>query len=390
MERLTFTENQTEAAAVRLSAIEAAGLNATQLVQVTPLPDRRWEMRPCLNKVGAIRSNGCDIVVRPKAPFSSLLFMLAYAQDQGFRPAEFGGTASDEVWPALGETLIRLGERALERGVLRGYVTKDDSLPVVRGRIRISDQLTRRHGIPIPLEVRFSALSMDIPENQILRAALRHMASVERLPSDMVRGLRHLEGRLAGAALLVPGALRPTWTPNRLNERYIPALRLAGLILDLIGLTTTQGNHPMASFVVNMADVFEDFVGAALGGALMLISPGVTRKQYPTYLTYDHRFPVRPDLVHIARGRVQAVYDVKYKLEEKTADLYQMHAYCTILGADIGHLIYAGSRFGSDGSDALIRNSGVTVRTHPLDVAVPPVGLLDQIHKIALSSLPSG
>ena len=87
---------------------------------------------------------------------------------------------------------------------------------------------------------------------------------------------------------------------------------------------------------------------------------------------------------------MQAVYDVKYKLEEKTADLYQMHAYCTILGADIGHLIYAGSRFGSDGSDALIRNSGVTVRTHPLDVAVPPVGLLDQIHKIALSSLPSG
>ena len=238
MERLTLAENQSEGLPLILSAAEAAALNQSSLVQAVPAFEGGWQLFPCLNKVGAIRVGERDIVVQPKARFSSLLFMLAYAQDQGFSPAEFDGLADDDLWPAVGETLVRLTERALERGVLRGYVTKDERLPVVRGRIRISDQLTRHQGIPVPLEVRYSDFSIDTPENRILRAALRRMASVERLPGDIARNLRHLEGRLSAATRLTPGATRPAWSPNRLNERYVPALRLAELILDSIGLTT--------------------------------------------------------------------------------------------------------------------------------------------------------
>ncbi|MDR3202328.1 MAG: McrC family protein, partial [Bifidobacteriaceae bacterium] len=305
----------------------------------------------------------------------------------GFTPGEFDGIVDGDLWAAVGETLARLTGRALERGVLRGYVTKDNRLRAVRGRIRISDQLTRHQGIPVPLEVRYSDHSVDTPENRILRTALRRMAGVDRLPEGIARNLRHLEGRLRAATLLAPGAPRPAWRANRLNERYVPALRLAEVIIDATGLTTTAGDQPMASFVVNMAAAFEGFVGAALREALATMSPGRTEEQYPTYLTEGKRFPVRPDVVHLIAGRERAVYDAKYKLGEKTGDLYQMHAYCTILGLDTGHLIYAGSRFGSDDSDAVIRRAGTTVRIHPLDVTVPPTELLEQIHEIAAAGL---
>jgi len=387
MERLTLAENQSAGVPLILSATEAAALNQTSLVQAVPALEGGWRLFPCLNKVGAIRVGERDIVVQPKARFSALLFMLAYTQDQGFSPAEFEGLADDDLWPAVGETLIRLTERALERGVLRGYVTKDERLPVVRGRIRISDQLTRHQGIPVPLEVRYSDFSIDTPENRILRAALRRMASVERLPGDIARNLRHLEGRLSAATRLTPGATRPAWSPNRLNERYVPALRLAELILDSIGLATAEGEQPMASFAVNMAAVFEAFVSTALNEALTTMSTGLTREQYATYLTYDKRFLVKPDVVHIIDGRVSAVYDAKYKLEEKLSDLYQMLAYCTILGLTTGHLVYAGSRFGANDVEAVIRKAGVTVRVHPLDVAVRPAELLEQVQQIATSSL---
>jgi 5-methylcytosine-specific restriction enzyme subunit McrC len=387
VERLKLAENQSEGVALALSAAEAAALNQTSLVQAVPAPDGRWELFPRLNKVGAIRVGGRDIVVRPKAKFSSLLFMLAYAHDQGFSPAEFDGAADDELWAAVGETLVRLTERALERGVLRGYVTKDDRLPVVRGRIRISDQLTRHQGIPVPLEVRYSDLSIDTPENRILRAALRRMASVDRLPGDIARNLRHLEGRLGAATRLTPGAPRPAWSPTRLNERYVPALRLAELILDSIGLTTAHGEQPMASFVVNMAAVFEAFVGTALREALSTMSTGLTEGQYRTYLTDDDRFPIRPDVVHIVHGQARAVYDAKYKLEEKLGDLYQMHAYCTVLGLATGHLVYAGSRSRGEDTEVVVRNAGVTIRVHPLDVTVTPTELLSQVRQIASGSL---
>ena len=194
-------------------------------------------------------------------------------------------------------------------------------------------------GVPVPLEVRYSEFSIDTPENRILRAALRRMASVDRLPAGIARNLRHLEGRLSAAALLTPVAPRPAWSPNRLSERYVPALRLAELILDSIGLTTTQGEQPTASFVVNMAAIFEAFVSTALRETLATISTGLTREQYPTYLTYDKRFPIRPDVVHLIHGQARAVYDAKYKLEAKLGDLYQMHSYCTVLGLDTGHLV---------------------------------------------------
>ncbi|MDR2253712.1 MAG: McrC family protein, partial [Bifidobacteriaceae bacterium] len=210
---------------------------------------------------------------------------------------------------------------------------------------------------------------------------------VDRLPDGIVRNLRHLEGRLNAATRLTPGAPRPAWSPNRLNERYVPALRLAELILDSIGMTTAQGDQPMASFVVNMAAVFEAFVGAALREALATMSTGLTQEQYPTYLTCDQRFPIRPDVVHLIGGQARAVYDAKYKLEEKLGDLYQMHAYCTVLGLGAGHLVYADSRFTDSGANAVVRNAGITIRIHRLDVAAHPTKLLAQVHEIAQSSL---
>ena len=64
-----------------------------------------------------------------------------------------------------------------------------------------------------------------------------------------------------------------------------------------------------------------------------------------------------------------------------------MHAYCTVLKLNTGHLIYAGSRSGTEDTDAVIRNGIVTIRIHPLDVTVSPSGLLDQVREIASQSL---
>lgn len=73
-----------------------------------------------------------------------LLFLLGYARDPGFRPDLVAAAEDAEIWPVLAETLARLAEGALARGVLQGYRVEEDALRVVRGRIRIGDQLARR------------------------------------------------------------------------------------------------------------------------------------------------------------------------------------------------------------------------------------------------------
>ena len=111
------------------------------------------------------------------------------------------------------------------------------------------------------------------------------------------------------------------------------------------------------------------------------------------YLDEDRRIPVRPDVVHVIGGRERAVYDAKYKLGYESggfppADIYQMFAYCTIMGLSEGHLIYAGTKADYGGmTEATVRRSGVTVRLHALDVSVRPSELLAQVQGIASASM---
>ena len=65
--------------------------------------------------------------------------------------------------------------------MLQGSRTVEDALRIVRGPIRIGDQIARRPGFLVPLEVTYDEYTPNIAENQILRAAIRRMVAVRRL-----------------------------------------------------------------------------------------------------------------------------------------------------------------------------------------------------------------
>lgn len=398
--RVSLAENDRDGRRVDFTDDVAVDLAALGLVEVRPERDGSWLLLPRTNRVGAVRVGAVDVVVHPKARFSSVLFMLGYARDPGFQSELIAGDASDDLWPLVAETLNRLVERALLRGVIQGYVTRDDALPLVRGRIRTADQMARHHGAPLPLEVTYDEYDADIAENRILRAALTRMQGVQRLPIVLRRRLGHLAARLTGARHLVPGAPLPPWRPSRLNAAYQPALRLSGLVLRDVGVGTGVGKQPVASFVVDMATVFEDFVTTAIRESLASLSPGgVTHGQYSDVLDIGARIPIRPDIVHTVRGEPVAVLDAKYKLATDaggypTADFYQMLAYCTALGLERGTLVYAGSREAGDmptqPREHVVRRAGVVVQAWPLDVTAPPREVLAQVDRAARAAVRAG
>ncbi|MFD6679957.1 McrC family protein [Micromonospora parva] len=362
----------------------ASALSSTGLVEVRPEGGGWWRLLPT-GKVGAVRIDGLDVQVQPKVGITRLLFLLGYAMDPGFRPEDVTATPEPDLWPALAESLIRQAERALGPGVLQGYVSVDESLPLVRGRIRFADQFARRPGIPLPVEVRFDEYATDIAENQILRTALRRMMAVPRLPAGARARLAHLDGRLDGVRVLPHGALLPTWRMSRLNARYAPALRMAQLVLRYQSAEPGPGDVSMAAFVVNMAKAFEDFVTTALREALAPY-PGHTDGQYPAHLDVDRTISIRPDVVHVINGRPVAVFDAKYKLESANsgypnADAYQMLAYCTALNLPLGWLIYAQGT--SKPGPRRIRNTEIDVVHHPLDLTAPPRRILADIDVLA-------
>lgn len=75
--------------------------------------------------------------------------------------------------PAMAHAFERQAEHAARRGLLQGYRTVEDNLPVLRGRLDVSRQTGRRFRLALPLEVRFDDDSVDLPENRLLSAAAR-------------------------------------------------------------------------------------------------------------------------------------------------------------------------------------------------------------------------
>nr|WP_225953569.1 McrC family protein [Kibdelosporangium phytohabitans] len=343
-------------------------------------------MVPKSKRVGAVHAHGLDVVVKPKMKIQRLLFMLGYAVNPGFRPENVEGVEADELWAIVAETLCRNAERALARGVLLGYTTEHATSAVVRGRIRIGDQITKRPGRLTPMEITHDEYTVDITENRLLRTAVRRMLKVPRVEADIRRRLQHVDNKLAGSSPLAPRALIPPWRPTRLNAPYQPALRIADLVLRTLSFEVGCNGLSIASFVVNMEQVFEDFVTTALTEAWST-GPGRTHRQFPARL--DGVVPMKIDAVHLVDETPRFVVDAKYKLESKSGrypatDLYQVLAYCTALRVDRAWLVYASGTAGV--VPRRISNSPVTITEYPLDLDVPPSDLLAQLDRLARSA----
>lgn len=370
-----------------LDASVATALSASTVVSAAPsLTPGWWTVGPA-RLVGVARVAGIDVSVRPKIPINRLFFLLGYARDgKSWLTDETTITGAPDLLTALAEAFARQAERAVSRGLLQGYRVTEDSLPVVRGRIREADQLRRRFGLSVPIEVRYDDYTVDIAENQLLRAATDRLLRLSGIPDRVRQRLRHLTRQLVDVETPVRGQLLPVWQPSRLNARYHVALRLAEIVLRGTSVEQGDGDVRIDGFMIDMPTLFEDFVTTALGVELTALG-GVVHPQDPWHLDEGGRVKLEPDMVWYADdGSVRAVIDAKYKAQKPSgypnADLYQMLAYCTALGLRRGHLIYAKGIEPAERHTVV--NTGIEIVQQAVDLDANPEALLADVRSIAL------
>lgn len=354
-----------------------------RIVTAYPLGSGRWELTAAA-QVGVVQAGPVTVWIQPKLPIARLLFLLGYARRPGWRRDDTVAydTVAD-LLPALARAFVDQADRALRPGLLQGYQELDDALPVLRGRLRESDQLRVRFGLAVPLLVRYDDYQADIPENQIVRGAtdrLLRLPGVDGTTSQRLRALRQV---LADITAPAPRRPLPAWRPTRLNARYHGVLWLAELILAGNSIDHTPGHLLLHGFLVNMATVFEDFVTAALSAALAG-HEGTCRAQDPLHLDDGDKITMRPDLVWYRGGTPIAVIDAKYKAEKPSgfpdADYYQLLAYATALGLRDAHLVYA--KGNEEPRRFVVRNTAITIHAHTLDLNTGSDALLDQIEAL--------
>jgi len=366
---------------------EAAAIAATGLVEVK-LDDPRMNSWTLVSgsKVGVMIGDSWTLRVQPKLTVSRLMFLLGYAADpRGWRNFSVPFGEEEDIFAAVANGFAAHALRAVEPSPLRGYRSVDERAPALRGRLRAGDQIARGKGLPIPLEITYDDFTVDIAENRFIRAATEFLLRLRRLPTPTRNRLRRVRALLAEVEPWVsPNQVEPPIT--RLNQRYGPALRLAGLIVRHRSISTDAGQVQSVGFIFNMDKVFEDFVFTALREALAPFGGSVRGQHKGRFLDQERSLGLIPDISWWKGHTCQAVVDAKYKrVRDKrfpNGDAYQMLAYCTAFDLPTGVLAYAQSEDTLSGNHTVVQASK-RLLVRALDVGQEPDRLLRSVDVLA-------
>lgn len=371
---------------VELNPVETSWLIAEGIAEVKPTPVAGIVDVVVGNVCGMVSVGDLQISIAPKLPVNSIIWMMLYARTgMRWRP-ENSTLGSSDLIEGLAEVYSSMLDDASRTGLLRGYQTVKNTDFTLRGRIRMADQLSRHHGQLIPLEIEHDDYNHNIPENRILRSAIDVMLEVltqNQHQSTAVRKLQHLRGLFIDVEPLTPDTLRPSWQPDRLNERFIPAITLAESILEHTGIQVHAGELGARGILLKMWEVFEEFVASALRRE----APGLTtHTQYKMHLDTESDYPIYPDLVLTDGGAVVAVMDTKYKVgAPKSQDLYQALSYAVTLGLNEATLIYPQAR---PTQLINVNRSEISIRITGIDLSREPDVILQSVRELAPPTTP--
>lgn len=373
---------------VKLSAAQRDGLrDAVPNLIIEPAHGEEgfYDLTP-QSMVGAIEVDGLSLVITPKIGIPQVLSLALYAlAAEGIQQKRLFSFEAERSLPdMLALALARAAQHAFARGLLHGYLPKEDSLFGVRGRIRFEAQLRRRHGMSLPLEVKYDDFTEDILENRLVKAAVSRLVGGWLHSPAARRGMGWLAATLTNVTHVEYAATHvPEVSLDRRNEHYGDVVSLARLILRHSAFQSRRGGVRATGFLFDMNDVFQKFVTRALREALGTPEAAFGERSVLT-LDIGGSVHLRPDLVWWRDARAAFVGDTKYKDLSKDyareSDLYQLLAYTTALNLPGGLLIYAKSASDQDHAGKyVVRHSGKRLAVTALDLD----GKLDDIlHRV--------
>ena len=331
--------------------------------------------------VGAVEFGDLSVLIRPKIPIPQLLSLACYVMGV-FKAQEtrlFDFEEEEALPDVLALALVSTARRAFARGLLHGYRTEEEALYTVRGRIMFAEQIRRRFGIPLPVEVRYDEFTDDICENRLVKVAAAQLGGMRLRSREARVGLGWIAAMLDNVS---PVEFPPNDVPevpfDRLNEHYRGVVGLSRLILRHSAFESDRGRVRAAGFLMDMNKLFQEFVTQALRDSLG-VSEGVFLERRIGSLDKEGKVGLRPDLTWWYGGNCVFVGDAKYKdLSDDSApnsDLYQLLAYVSALDLPGGMLIYAkGER---EPVTYRVRHSGKRLEVAALDLS----GTLDDALK---------
>lgn len=313
--------------------------------------------------------------ILPKVPIVNLFRMLEYAYNlKSFRFLE-GVTGVDSLNDLFEHLVSVLAKRVIDRarkGLYRGYIREEQSLPFLRGRVLFVPSLRALMQGSARLECEYEEHTADLIDNRLLAWTLFLLPRFGLKRDDVRRQVGQAYRAISGMVLVtrMDACDCINLLYHRLNEDYRQMHGLCRFFLEHCGPSIKAGEHDFIPFVLNMPVLFESFVAEWLRENTprnMYLTP-----QYRAGLDESGAFYFRIDLVlrDVSSDEVLAVMDTKYKRnhEPEEADIQQIVAYAVRMNTKNAFLIYPSNATKS----VSLHVGNIVVRSLSFDIGISP------------------
>ncbi|MDB4308161.1 5-methylcytosine-specific restriction endonuclease system specificity protein McrC [Gammaproteobacteria bacterium] len=199
-------------------------------------------------------------------PVKNIYYLLAYAWDRlpESEVTDVSAMDSTELADLFAAVLAGGIHHLLRRGLDQNYISHEEEIAGVRGRINIGVTARRMlvsHGRTY---CEFDELSVDTLPNQILRATVRRLLKAPKLDAELRGSLRGLTRELGGISdiPLTKHAFRTVQLHGN-NRYYRFLLNICELVLDMALVDEEEGDYKFRDFIRDdkaMARLFEAFI----------------------------------------------------------------------------------------------------------------------------------
>lgn len=194
----------------------------------------------------------------------NIYYMLSYAF-QILKQSNYDEVASEKFDNAqdLFAAILSKGiGQQLKQGLYREYVTKNENLSVMRGKLDMQNTIRNRIQRKQKLACEFDELSENNLFNQILKTAIRYLLSNDGVDGERKIALKKVLVFFDEIELLEPSEI--AWSRlhyQRNNKNYELLMNVCYFVLDGMLQTTEKGEYKMTSFSdEHMARLYEKFI----------------------------------------------------------------------------------------------------------------------------------
>ena len=194
----------------------------------------------------------------------NIYYMLSYAF-QVLKQTNYEEVASedfDNVQDLFAAILSKGVARQLKQGLYREYVTMNETLPVIRGKLDMPETIRNRIRHDQKAACEFDEFSENNLFNQILKTTLHYLIRDNGVKTETKGELKSILMFFDGIDLLEPSAIR--WGSlyyRRNNLSYEMLLNICYFVLEGMLQTTSKGEYRMAAFSdEHMARLYERFI----------------------------------------------------------------------------------------------------------------------------------